>query len=504
MKRWIERISTPHLLFFTIAFGFTGGIFIHSFFDVGYTEAGFLLLLATGLFVVSGKKDTRAVVAIISIFLLAGAFGIARFEISEAKLSAARGALLGYENQNVTIVGDIVKEPDKRASRTLLTIEEISSTARVLVYAPPRTRVSYGDIVEVSGVLKEPENFSSGNNREFDYKGYLKKDNIVYTLSTNEVDITERGRGNPIISTLLSIKSVFLHGADRVFPEPDAGLLGGIIWGEKHGLSESLSTSFRNSGLIHVIVLSGYNMTIVAVFMMWLFGKFTPRVRFSLGILSILLFAIAAGGGATVFRAAVMAIIAFLAKASGRPHAVSVSLTFAALLMLIWNPRVLVYDPSFQLSFLATIGLVYISPLIERWMTILPKTFGIREVSAATIGTQIAVLPLLLYMMGTFSLVSVPANILALPFIPIIMFVGTTASLIGFISYPISLPFVFVAHVLIHTVIGIAHFFGTLPLAAIPVPQFSPLVLVVVYMALFVSVVHYQTKRYTIIEHASV
>ncbi len=488
MKRWIEGVSTSHLLFFTVVAGFTSGIFIRSFFDIGYAGAGLSALIGITLFIVLRNTPIQSIQILFAIFLVAISIGSIRFEVSEQKLLAARYALSQFENIETEITGEVVKDPDIRAARTLLTVRMSDSSARILVYAPARTDVSYGDVIKTEGVLTRPKSFSSGSDRIFDYEGYLSKDGIVYTLTADEVSVLEQGKGNRSVAALLSVKHIFLSGAERVFPEPDAGLLAGIIWGEKHGVPKNLSDDFRNSGLIHVIVLSGYNMTIVAVFIMWIFGRLSPRARFSLGIGSILAFAIAAGGGATVFRAAAMAIIAFLAKASGRPHAVSISLSLAAFLMLAINPRVLLYDPSFQLSFLATLGLIYISPLIERHILFMPRAAGIREVTAATIGTQIAVLPLLLYMMGTLSLVSVPANILALPFIPIIMFVGTIASLLGLIGYALAIPFVFVAHILITVVINIARFFGTLPLAAIPIPVFSPLILFVVYTALAIIV----------------
>lgn len=497
MTRWIERTSTPHALFFTGVAGFTGGIFLRSFFDVGLSGAGLVALIGVALLALTRGVNIRSARILSAIFLIAFSLGSARFEMSEMNLSAARASLAQFENTHIALVGEVVKEPDVRAARTLFTVLTPQGV-RVLIYAPARTEVSYGDVIQTGGILKQPESFSSGTDRVFDYEGYLSKDGVVYTLTAEDVRVIDEGKGNKIVAVLLSVKHLFLSGAGRVFPEPDAGLLAGIVWGEKHGVSEGLSQDFRNSGLIHVIVLSGYNMTIVAVFIMWIFGRFKPRIRFSLGIAAIILFAIAAGGGATVFRAAIMAVIAFLAKASGRPNAIAVSLMLAAFLMLLANPRVLVYDPSFQLSFLATLGLIYISPLLEQRILFVPRALGIREVTAATIGTQIAVLPLILYMMGTLSLVSVPANILALPLIPAVMFIGMAGAVAGLIGHVIALPFVFVAHTLITIVIGIAHFFGNLPLATIAVPVFSPFVLFAVYAALLVIIVQYTIRPFEV------
>jgi len=436
------------------------------------------------------------------VFLSCG-LGVARYEFSDRVLSLGRSALLTFVESKVSVEGVVVRDPDVRATQTFLTVsvrvvtspdfqegkkQDIASSPRILVSVPPYSRISYGDVIRTEGVLKKPAAFSSGTDREFDYGEYLAKDRITYTLRGEPTEILASNEGNTVTAGLLYIKHFFLTSSERVLPEPDAGLLGGIIWGEKHGVPENLTENFRNSGLIHIIVLSGYNMTIVALFMMWLFGRFPPRMKFSLGIGSIAAFAIAAGGGATVFRAATMAILALIAKGTGRPYAVPVSLSVAAFLMLLWNPRVLVHDPSFQLSFIATLGLIYIAPLVERHAQFLPREFGIREISAATIGTQIAVLPLLLFMMGTLSLVSLPANLIALPLIPAVMFSGTLSAVLGSIGYVFALPFIFVAHALLSLIIGIATVFGSLPLAAIPIPAFSPVVLFLVYGALILFV----------------
>src|SRR5690606_11317679 len=99
-------------------------------------------------------------------------------------------------------------------------------------------------------------------------------------------------------------------------------------------------------------------------------------------------------------------------------------LVVTAVVMLIHNPLILRYDPSFQLSFLATIGLIYVSPLFERLLTNRIPSRTIREIVVGTLATYVFVLPLLLYMTGEMSVVSLPANLLVLPVVPVLMATG--------------------------------------------------------------------------------
>jgi len=113
----------------------------------------------------------------------------------------------------------------------------------------------------------------------------------------------------------------------------------------------------------------------------------------------------------------------------------------AGFFMVFHNPNILLYDPSFQLSFLATVGLIYVSPKIEHIFRFIPKKSGMREIVGATIGTQIFILPFLVYLVGQISLVSLPVNILILPFIPITMLFGFITGMLGYVSYTLSLIF---------------------------------------------------------------
>ncbi len=183
-----------------------------------------------------------------------------------------------------------------------------------------------------------------------------------------------------------------------------------------------------------------------------------------------------------------MASISILGKATGRVYLALRALAFVATSMLLWNPYLLLFDVGFQLSVIATWGLITLSPIVASYIRFVPERFGFKEILSATLATQIAVLPLLLYQSGTFSVVSLPANILSLVVVPWAMLfsavAGMLGALFGFFAIPLALP----AYALLSYIIFIADTFASLPFASVSVSAFSAWWLVPAYGLLLLTV----------------
>ena len=149
--------------------------------------------------------------------------------------------------------------------------------------------------------------------------------------------------------------------------------------------------------------------------------------------------------------------------------------------MLAANPRILVFDPSFQLSFLATLGLLYGAPIAERYLRFITKKFNLREIAAATIATQIFVLPLLLYMTGQLSIAALPVNLLALPAVAPAMLFGFLAGLTAFLGAVIAFPFAIIAYILLAYILALVALFSAIPFAGISISSFSVWAMWVMY-----------------------
>ena len=257
--------------------------------------------------------------------------------------------------------------------------------------------------------------------------------------------------------------------------------MGGLILGEKAPFSQDFTQKFVDTGTIHIVALSGYNVTIVAEWIMKVFVFLPRHLGIGIGIFTILLFIIMTGASSTAIRAGVMAILALIARATGRNYDVARALILAAVFMIILNPYVLVFDVSFQLSFLATIGVIFLAPKIEKYFTWVTKRFQLRDIVSVTVAAYIFVMPFILYKMGNLSLVALPANVLILPFIPFTMLLGFITGGLGLIWYIFAVPAGFLSFLFLHYELAIINFFASLPFASFAVPNFPLLITVAIY-----------------------
>ncbi len=472
-------------------FGFISGIALGSFFNIDLWV--FMGLGAFGItifiykFFVEEKEERVLILA--SIFIFGALCGIGRMTVSDLYTNSK---LTNFVGSKVIAEGIIVGEPDVREKNTKLTVEiqkvfpDTVTSEKILVSVPIYPEFKYGEKVKLDLTLEEPKAIESEDGRVFDYKGYLRVRGIWYTSRFAKIELISSGNGNKIKSILFSIKKKFTNSIEMAIPEPESSLLGGLLLGNKQSLGKEILNEFQKTGTSHIVVLSGYNIAIVAESIID-FLKFLPKnVSFGFGAVGIILFTILSGAGASGTRAAIMVLVALFAKRSNRDYKASRVLGFTVILMLAPNPLLLVFDPSFQLSVLATIGLIFVSPLIEPYLKIVTEKFGLREILSTTLATQITVLPFLIYNTGIVSLVSLPVNVLILSTIPLTMFLGFTTGMFGLISLYLSfIPGVF-TYALLWYQLTIVHLGSNLSFGAILLPAFSPIILIVTYSVIFV------------------
>ncbi|KND48035.1 MAG: competence protein ComEC [Parcubacteria bacterium C7867-006] len=474
-----------------LSIGFMVGIAIGSFIPINFgffIACAFLTILVYFYKYFVSEKERNFVVAT-SFILIGVLFGMGRMLVSDLYKPSH---LDSYVGGKISAEGIIVDEPDIRESNTKLTVkltnvEGNSVSERVLVSVPIHPEYQYGDKVSLTLVLKEPELIESENGRVFDYKGYLRVRGIWYTSQFTTIKLLSSGNGSPIKTMLFRVKHLFTNSINNTLPEPESSLLSGLLLGGKQSLGKDLLSEFQKTGTSHIVVLSGYNIVIVAESIMDVF-KFLPKnISFGAGAVGIILFTILSGGGASAWRAAIMVLVALFAKKMNRDYKVSRALGFAVVLMLAGNPTLLVFDPSFQLSVLATIGLVFVSPFIEPFLKKVPERFGLREIISATIATQITVLPYLVYSTGIVSLVSLPVNILILSTIPLTMFLGFVTGIFGLVSLYLSFIPALFAYSLLWYQLAVVHIGSIVPMGYIKLPAFSPGVLLFTYSVIFIG-----------------
>lgn len=492
------------VLFYTVMLGFVLGVLVRSFVDVSHSAVLLLLLMAGGLFVLwwrtrkykTVKPPPRwslAVLLVVSTGLTACTVGVVRMDSAKDAMVKRISAVAVGET---TITGRVIREPDVREGMTMLTVA--TTETRVLLRVDRYSDVRYGDTIEVSGKLERPETFVTDLGREFDYPGYLEARGITHSMSFVTPIIIERDE-SPLLARLYQVKQYFLLRLSQVLPDPAYGLGAGLLLGVQAALGEELVDDFRAAGIVHIVVLSGYNIMLVVVFVLAATSFFLPfRLRLIVAGGAILVFALLVGYSPSVMRATTMALLFLLTALLARPYDILRVLVLAGTLMIASNPYILLFDIGFQLSFMATLGLILIAPQFEQLFTKVTTWFGLKTFLIATIATQIAVLPFILYHIGEWSLVAIPVNLLALPMVPVAMLATFLAGLVALVSSMLALPLALLAQLSLMYIIGIATFAAKLPIATVTVPAFSGYLLPVAYLLLGMAWYwwnRYQAKR---------
>lgn len=494
-------------IFWASVAGFLLGVAACSLLPLGYAMAGALLLLGTCIAALSVLEPTQRSFALpVAALCAAAACGMVRMQVAALPADLVLAAHVG---QKVMLEGRVVAEPDGRQDSTRVSLQaqkllrEAGATAArggVLAVAPAHADVSYGDRVQVSGTLRAPAAFDSGQGRQFDYPSYLAAQGIQYELSGARIERIGKNAGNPLKAAAIALKETFERGLRVALPEPAAGFAGGITVGDKRSIGPDLSADFQRAGLIHMVVLSGYNITVVINAAAWLLERAPILQNMRAAPLGasgaiVALFVLMSGGASSAMRAGSMALIAVFAHLSRRTFLASRALGAAAVLIVAWNPWVLLSDPGFQLSALATTGLIAFTPLIAARLLWLPERWGLREIAASTIGTQLAVLPLLLYQNGALSLYALPANMLTLPLVPYAMFASLVAGIGGLLWQPIAVILGLPAYLLLSYILAVAQAIAHAPLSTLAIPAFGAWWLVPMYTTLFAGVWVLHKKR---------
>ena len=223
----------------------------------------------------------------------------------------------------------------------------------------------------------------------------------------------------------------------------------GMVFGAKEQFSDSFWQALQATGVLHVIAASGMNVTFVAAALLFSLGLFLPRrVALVFGSLGIIFYIFLVGFQPSILRASIMGLLAFGASLLGKQNFAAIAVFVSSYLLLLWQPSYL-FDVGFQLSFLATLGIVFVKPLIDCWFSRVGKfaEFGGETVST-TLAAQLGTIPILFGRFGQVGLLSLLVNALVLWIIPVVMIIGSVAAIMdlvfpfgGQLQVYLSLPF---------------------------------------------------------------
>jgi competence protein ComEC len=254
-----------------------------------------------------------------------------------------------------TVIGTIVTEPDRRIDKTNY-IVETKEYGRMFVEGTRYPERKYGEVYELYCTIKKPE-----ASDDFRYDMYLARQGIFAICDRGVFGEQVGKEGNVLFTGVLALKSVVADRINRLWHEPYASFVAGILYGYRGGLG-SLNEDFSRTGVTHIVAVSGFNITIIATVLMTMITRFfLPRRKaFWVVVFGVIVFVVFTGMSASVVRAGIMGIITLVAYQLGRLSRIGNTLAATAVVMTLHNPFVLMWDAGFQLSFISTMGLVYV------------------------------------------------------------------------------------------------------------------------------------------------
>jgi competence protein ComEC len=453
-----------HVRFAIFMVGFLIGLFVQ--------DSSVWVLLVLGLGGAVGRVRDRMKGNWI-VLLMGIGLGVLRMIVADLVLEDDVRLLAGQEVSMTACIGE---EVDVREAKVKYIVDEICVVAdgggclarggRVLLDASRYPVFEYGDVVEVSGFLEIPENFEG-----FDYRRYLARYGVFSMMSQPRITKVGDGCGLGAFEQIFRFKGRIEERLVELFSEPSASMMAGLLLGSRKGIPAELTEDFNETGLTHIVAISGYNITLVIIVVFGLFGFLSRKVRVIAAVVFVAVFVVLVGASSAVVRAGIMGVVSLFAMYFGRRGEVFISIVFAAFVMNLVNPRIAVVDVGFQLSFLATLGLVYVSPLLEkaggvfgRMMKRVPAAFLIRENFLMTLSAQAFALPVILKSFGRISLICPIANIFVLPFVPFAMICGFFAIFFSFVPGGGFLAeiFAFAGYVVLELVFVLIGFFADL------------------------------------------
>ncbi len=379
-----------------------------------------------------------------------------------------------------------------RAEQLHLQGKEFPTSGGILVKANiPSGLLQYGDRVELRGWLSEPP--TAANLGQFNYRHYLHQhgiDKLMSIRNPSQVRFLGKG-GNPIrLHGFSPMRRAILASIDSHLRGDPAHLLKGIILGERQALSKRVQKAFSDAGVIHVLAISGLHVGLVITIFFTLFRSM--RLGFRLSSLATILMLGAYSGIAqfrpSVVRSSIMgALILFGLCLQRKPNPLN-SIGAAGLLILISNPLA-IFDLGFQLSFVATISILWLYPKLKE---LLPQTLWrggrlkgwLGGSLLVSLSVQLGIAPFLIYHFHRLPLISPLSNLLVVPLVGISLALGLAGSALSLISPHLGYTLAAANWLFLKLTLWLTGLLSQIPYSSISLPSPSPLLTGFYYLCL--------------------
>ncbi|MDZ7798617.1 MAG: ComEC/Rec2 family competence protein [Patescibacteria group bacterium] len=465
-------------IFLYLLISFILGLALASFFYFNYFYLFILLIIIIFLIILFWQYKIFRIILFCLIFCLAG---LVRFQLSIKEPPQ-------IESNNQKLKGLVYKEPTKGDNQKVkVKIKESHlKNENLLITSGLYPEYHYGDILLITGEIKEPENFE-----DFDYRSYLSRYNIYLVSYKPKIEIIERNKGTWFLANIYKIRNHMSETIKISLKQPQSSILQAMMLGLKKEIPDEVRDNFSKAGISHIIAISGLHITIIAGILMNLaLGLGLNRRRaFWLASAGLFLFIILVGMPSSAVRAGIMGFLVLLAMYLGRLNNSTNAFVLAGSLMLLVNPKLLRYDIGFQLSFLAVLGLIYIGPYLEKLVEKVPEIFNIKSTVLMTLSAQFFTLPLIIFYFQRFSLIAPLANVLVLPVLPFVLISGFLGVIFSLIFLPLGQLIFWPCYLLLKYISGAASFLSEIKFSSFAIENFDFNLILIIYLIIFLIII---------------
>jgi ComEC/Rec2-related protein len=434
-----------------------------------------LLVIIFLLLILFIKKFKRSIL----IFIVAFSIGTIRYAIFESQSKKDVQELSLFYGEEVEVYGIVetmarnkngystflLNNANIHSNRISSSISTVRCGMLISWYNTLDSDNLLGYEVEIKGKILEPSGV---------YGNYLKTQGICAIVQTSEVNIGQVFHKSFFIF-MTTLKHNINKKVEKLYPRPYSSLLSGIVYGEKDSLSEDLVLYFQRSGTSHIIAVSGFNVTLLvsSIFICSAFIKRKNLIIFSLFFIILFMFFVGVEN-VPVVRATLLGITYLISQSLGKKNGVFISYLFILDIMFCFNPLIFT-QISFQLSFLSTLGLITVAPLMKKILKILPDFF--RENTATTLAAILFTLPVILLGFGKISLFAPITNLFILPAISFVTIGGIIIIILAFVYYPLAEIISYILWIPLFYIIKVVSFIGNNKYASVDLSTHMSIVL---------------------------
>jgi competence protein ComEC len=402
--------------------------------------------------------------------------------VADARLAALDRTALGpLLQRTVSVRATLLDHPRTRSFGTRVAPVRLLSQPgrgeRVLLRVPARVRwpaaADPGAELVVAGRLEQLGPFDAHERRR----------NAHALLRATALRATGRRRGG-LLGVLDGVRTRTERALTRGVPAPQAGLARGMVLGQDGALTDAVRDDFRTTGLAHLLAASGANVLLLATLVLGLatLAGLGLTARLTLALVLVAAYVPLAGAGPSIQRAGVMGAAGLVAALAGRPASRWYALLLAAALTLAWSPRAAA-DAGWQLSFAAVVALLALVRPLRAGLRRAGLPAGIAEALAVTAAATLGTAPLIALRFERLSLVSLPANLLAVAAVAPVMWLGTIAGALGQFAPGLAAPVAALAALPLGYLTWLARTAAALPAAELRVPAPGVSGVVAIYAA---------------------